>query len=38
MKMEIEVTSTCVGRVREIRCVEGRTVQPGQIVLIVEPS
>jgi urea carboxylase len=36
MKMEARVDSPVAGRVREIRCVEGKPVNGGQVLLIIE--
>ncbi|EEF63413.1 urea carboxylase [Pedosphaera parvula] len=36
MKMEAKIDSPCAGRIREIKCVEGRQVSAGQLLVIVE--
>jgi urea carboxylase len=38
MKMEARVNSPTAGRVREIRCVEGKPVSGGQVLLIIETT
>ncbi len=38
MKMEARICSPVAGRVREIKCVEGKPVSGGQLLLILEPQ
>ena len=38
MKMEMEICAPAAGRVRELRCQPGRTVQAGQIVAVLEET
>jgi urea carboxylase len=36
MKMEARIDSPCAGRVREIKCIEGKQVAGGQILIVLE--
>ena len=38
MKMEMEITSPYPGKVREIRVQPGRTIQAGQIIIVLEQA
>jgi urea carboxylase len=37
MKMEITITAPSAGKIREIRCVEGRPVNAGETLVVLEP-
>ena len=36
MKMEARIDSPSAGRVRELRCIEGKQVAAGQILIVLE--
>ena len=36
MKMEVTVVATRAGKVREVRCVEGRPVAAGETLIVIE--
>ena len=36
MKMEVTVSASCAGKVREIRCAEGRPVNAGETLIVLE--
>jgi urea carboxylase len=38
MKMEVTVLSTRTGKVREVRCAEGRPVNAGEILVVIEDA